>query len=999
MFWKIRMNDSTPQQQTEFVLRRLGDALQVGGREVSPYLWLAILIPVLALGLFYVGWMYRRDCRSITWPWAVLLATLRAAVYLILAGIFLLPAMQTWERSEKHGRVLLLLDVSPSVANISDELPEDGTSPNKPATRLDKVVAFLTDKQANFLGRLLEQNPVHAYRFGARLDEEPAVFEKGQPAWDAARWNAWLRLDFKTWVLGGLSDAGKEAVQRTAAFEADKPGTAEWAIGWLKLPAADTVPADLSEADQAKFTDNRTKLDKRLEAARQLMLGTNVGESLLTLLNREANSPVQGVIVVSDGRSNLGSDAALEELRARARKDRIPVFTVQVGEDRQPINIRLTDVQTPEQTPPDEKFVVRAEIDGEGLPDQEAKVFLDVYKPEDAKPTHTLETAVRFQPGEPPHAQAEFTLDPEQLPAELKSEGNSREMVEGEWKFVVRVPKDRREPFAGKEHVSEPAAVQVIKKPLRVLLVASGPMKDYQFVRTLFVREKDANRAELSVFLQNEGRDGRAVQDVEPERMLNRFPTTLRVEDDPTEKPEDKYYNLARYDLIIAFDPDWSEFTAEQLQLLQKWVDQQAGGLILVAGPVNTYQLARDDGSGRLKPLIDLFPVVPGDVVLQAGPTHRPARQPFRLHFPGANPDMEFLKLDDDSKEPLAGWPEFFEGSEKKADGTPKRGFYAVYPVQSVKPGATVIATFTDPSVRLDGKEHPFLVTQQFGKGRVVFVGSGEVWRLRGFREVFYERFWTKLGRYASGGGRTRQNRRGVLVMGRQFVAGQYVRLEAQLFGPSLEPLPKATKPKLVIQPAEGGGRQEVEMAAKPSQSDWAGWFQGRFLVTKPGEYKLELPIPSSSDVLRGKFAVKESNPELDNTRPDPGALAQMAGDLDEVASRLPGKAAVDELRARLRGPKASAADKLEGRDRAKAAGEAPKLFFTLATAEAIPPCLPAVPPQVSRNRGPVDDLWDDGPELGRTEDGKPIEVATLLMVIVGLLSAEWLTRKLLRLA
>ena len=38
-------------------------------------------------------------------------------------------------------------------------------------------------------------------------------------------------------------------------------------------------------------------------------------------------------------------------------------------------------------------------------------------------------------------------------------------------------------------------------------------------------------------------------------------------------------------------------------------------------------------------------------------------------------------------------------------------------------------------------------------------------------------------------------------------------------------------------------------------------------------------------------------------------------------------------------------------------------------------------------------------PELGQTEDGKPISVATLLLVVVGLLSVEWLTRKLLRLA
>jgi hypothetical protein len=113
-----------------------------------------------------------------------------------------------------------------------------------------------------------------------------------------------------------------------------------------------------------------------------------------------------------------------------------------------------------------------------------------------------------------------------------------------------------------------------------------------------------------------------------------------------------------------------------------------------------------------------------------------------------------------------------------------------------------------------------------------------------------------------------------------------------------------------------------------------------------------------------------------------------MAGDLDEIKNRLHGSISPDELRLRLRA--GAAAD---------AKSEAPKLLFTLATGDVIPNCLPSVPPQVSRNRGPVDDLWDHGPALGQTADGKPITIATLLMVIVGLLSLEWLTRKLLRLA
>lgn len=981
------MNDS--QSQTEFVLRRLSDSLRWGGQDVNPVVWLGILIPVLVIGLVYVVWMYRRDCRTIRWPWAVLLGTLRAAVYLILAGIFLLPAMQTWERSEKYGRVLLLLDVSPSVANISDDLPEDGSAPGKPATRQERLIAFLSDPQIDFMGKLAKQNPISAFRFGARLDEDAAQIEKDASPWDAARWREWLRSDAKQWLLNGLSNEGRTSIQANAAWGGDQPGTTEWAVAWLKVPAAEAIPATLNETDAKLFADRRGKLEKRLEVIRQVQQGTNVGESLRALLNRESNGMVQGVILISDGRSNSGSESAIAEVRARARRDSIPIFTIQLGEDRQQVAIRITDIQTPEQTPPDEKFVIRAEIDGEGLPDQETKVSLDIYKPDEKEPAHTLDTTVKFQPGEPPHAQAEFAIDPEQLPGDLKNEAG-KELLEGEWRFVVRVPRDKRELFADKEHRTDPASVQIIKKPLRVLLVTGGPLKDYQFVRTLLVREKDAKRAELSIFLQTEGRDGRAVQDVDPERFLNRFPTTLRVEDDPDEKVEDKYYNLAQYDLVVLFDPDWSEFTQEQMVLLQKWVETQAGGLLLVGGPVNTYQLARDDGSGRLKPILDLFPVVLGDSVLQAGPIRRSTKEPWRLNFPGANPDMEFLKLDDDSKDLLSGWQEFFDGAEKKREGPPKRGFYSYYPIKSVKPGATVVATFSDPAGLVDGKEHPFLVSQQFGKGRVVFVGSSEIWRLRQYKEVWFERFWMKLGRYASAGSRTRQNRRGVLVMGRQFSSGQYVRFEAQMFGPSLEPLPKSNKPKATVMLADGSERRDIEMIAKPSQSDWAGWFQGRMLLAKAGDYKLELPIPSSSDVLRAKFNVRESNPELDNTRPDPAALMAMAGNLSEVQNRIKDSATLVEVQRRLRGGRSLPTD-----DKS----EAPKLMFTLASAESIPECLPAVPPQVSRNRGQVDDLWDHGPTFGHSAEGKPITVATLLMVIVGLLSLEWLTRKLLRLA
>src|SRR5262245_9019083 len=164
---------------------------------------------------------------------------------------------------------------------------------------------------------------------------------------------------------------------------------------------------------------------------------------------------------------------------------------------------------------------------------------------------------------------------------------------------------------------------------------------------------------------------------------------------------------------------------------------------------------------------MDLLPVIPGDSVLLNVRGGRSTKRPWPLNFPGATPDMEFLKLNDEKPFPLAGWDEYFFGKERReeADTEAARGFFSYYPVTSVKPGATVIATFADPQARdAAGKEPPFFVSMNYGKGKVFFLGSGEMYRMRQISEgVFYERFWTKLGRFVSSGSRVRQTRRGGL--------------------------------------------------------------------------------------------------------------------------------------------------------------------------------------------------------------------------------------------
>lgn len=271
-------------------------------------------------------------------------------------------------------------------------------------------------------------------------------------------------------------------------------------------------------------------------------------------------------------------------------------------------------------------------------------------------------------------------------------------------------------------------------RPLRVLLFASSPTREYQFLRSLLVRESDGKRVELSILLQPPpGREPRPglVQDVPAERMLTAFPERLES-----------------YDVLVAFDPDWTRLSAAESAALKKWVESTGGGLILIAGPVNTFELARQPAD-KLGPIRDLYPVIPEDLRLHS--TNIDTSTPRRLTFPEGPGERSFLKLDAAGKEPLAGWSAFFTDPKTKQE----RGFYSYYPVRGIKDNAVVLAALSDAKARLkDGKDQPFLVTMPAGKGRVIYLSSGETWRLRQYRPAYHERFWLALLKYVGAGRR-----------------------------------------------------------------------------------------------------------------------------------------------------------------------------------------------------------------------------------------------------
>jgi hypothetical protein len=743
---------------------------------------------------------------------------------------------------------------------------------------------------------------------------------------------------------------------------------------------------------------------------------TNLGDPLLSMLNREGNNLVQGIIVVSDGRSTEGGPAAIKELTERAKKNKIPIFVIAVGEDRPHVQLEFTDLRAPKMVRPEDVFQIFAELNGPGLANEEVEVKLELYKPSNPKERIELPPQkVRFSAGQLPHAQAEFTITPqlpglagagEGEPPPKPGENAKKEYEVGEWKIIARVAKDRREVFPDPEHKTDPVTLQVQKKPISVLLVASGPSREYQFVRTLFVREMDKGRADVCIYLQPPpGRDAPrpgVVNDVPDARLLKSFPD--RIEDAGQTAGEGDFSNLGHYDVIIAFDPDWTRLSTEQMKMIQRWVDL-GHGMIIVAGPIHTLDLARPgEAQDPVKPLLDLYPVVLEDSRIQN--LDRLTNDPWRLNFQGVTPEMEFMRLDegqDAMANPLKAWDDFFFGPENAAG--PKnqpalRGFYNYYPVKHPKDGTQVIATFADPLAKMaDGREQPYLAYMPYGTGKVFWIGSGEMWRLRGYKESYHDRFWAKLTRFVGSGSLTQLNRRIQPIVGRTFQANTFVNFDVKVLGKDMKPLDERSKPKLVLTPPRGALEKDItyDMTKKLSLAEgWTGTFTSRFLVRSPGEYQYKIEIPETGDSETGKFVVKESNPELDNARPDFEQLWELASEADDYLMRIKDEQIRRKVKETLTRPRpVSAEERAEKKPEAKV-DDRPRFFFDLTNAELIPDCV-SYDYREQRSRGAAEDWWDGGYPWDSPKDERWF--SWILAIIVGLLSMEWLARKLLRLA
>ena len=186
-----------------------------------------------------------------------------------------------------------------------------------------------------------------------------------------------------------------------------------------------------------------------------------------------------------------------------------------------------------------------------------------------------------------------------------------------------------------------------------------------------------------------------------------------------------------------------------------------------------------------------------------------------------------FLNLSDQAQDAAETWTEF-------------PGVYGYYPVRELKPAATVFARYTDPQATMSDQAPPLIVGQFYGAGRVVFLGTGEFWRLRGVDNAYFERFYTKLIRYVSEGRLLRDSNRGLLLVDKdRALRGDAIAVRASVVDSQFQPLRDASISVTLRQPNKKN--QTLKLVREDGGRD--GMYSGRFLATQAGDYQLELAL------------------------------------------------------------------------------------------------------------------------------------------------------------
>ncbi|HZM00634.1 MAG TPA: VWA domain-containing protein [Planctomycetota bacterium] len=210
------------------------------------------------------------------------------------------------------------------------------------------------------------------------------------------------------------------------------------------------------------------------------------------------------------------------------------------------------------------------------------------------------------------------------------------------------------------------------------------------------------------------------------------------------------------------------------------------------------------------------------------------------------------------------------------------------HPVAQARATAEVL--LRHPRSRNANGPHVLLATMYYPQGRTAYLAPDETWRWRfRFLETYREPFWKNLIRYLALNKLRRSDYRFDLStdLG-HYDIGERVAVTARVRGADFRPLEGPLVPVQLVRP---DGRRETLSAERQDE----GVFAGGFVATEPGSYRLWLEDPDAPDTgPRSPRIITASVPSAETDDPllDEALLAGLAaaaGGRYEPLARAPG--------------------------------------------------------------------------------------------------------------
>jgi uncharacterized membrane protein len=720
--------------------------------ENMPQSW-GVFVFFLAIVLIavLVFWMYRREISTCPPVKKVLLASIRFVVLMFLVFLWLRPTITFMAELETKPVVPVIRDASSSFSEKDVYRDEKLIDKLVAATGWDKSVFQDGNKsRAEILNQLMEKDQ---FALIDQLREQATV-----KVYDIHR-----------------------ILEQVAVMPARKKGD----------------QANSGEEDEGEDTseNSQTKLQRLIASNPE----TDLRQGIKELLNNSKR--MAAIILFSDGQHNGEDDVVqvAQQINKTSKKNRIPIFTVGIGDPSRPKDIKVADLFVRDTARPDEPFKIEARLNFDQLNKQSVTVEL-------------LEHTVDPQTGEPrndptPVEEVDVTVDPDES-NNVRVDFQRTLNVPGKYAYSVRVRPIDGEIDTKNNVFDPPQVMQVIDEKVKVLLIAGAPTWEYRMVQRLLQRDQAIS---LSCWLQTMDID-RAQEGNEPIDVL---PQTIE--------------ELGQYNVVMLFDPDPREFTEEWIETLKTFAKRKAGGVLYMAGPKFTstfITLNRLNGIREILPVqFDDTDTIETDQAL-ALMTNATAGKMMVIDHNLSHPVLSFHK---DKTENRARWAEM-------------PSIYWSFPTLKAKPATQVLMERHD-LVNQEGNQ-PLIVSGRYGAGNVLYFGFNGTWRWRrvGVQAQYFDRFWIQVVRFLVETRSLQGSRRGVMDLDRsEYELGDAVTITARFLDEQFGPLALASVPAVIT--SENGDSREVEFKLVPGQE---GLYEVRTVANATGAFQVFVNLPGA---------------------------------------------------------------------------------------------------------------------------------------------------------